>query len=472
MPVNSFDGYPMTWKPDKTQLTTPLYLSIANLLEYDIINGYLAPNTKLPPQRELADYLDINLSTITRAFKICELKGLIYATTGKGTFVSPNAGATISIADSKTEKSYIEMGIIKPFDQTNSIVAETVKSILSKGYVEKLLDYGHPLGTPYHKLSAKKWLQKYNIDANIENIAITSGAQNSLAVTLISLFQSGDKIAVDMYTYPNFIELANVLNIQLIPIKGDLLGMKPEELDAQCKLNNIQGVYLMPSCNNPTGILMNMERKQELAEVIKKNNLILIEDDIYYFLAPQSYLPITSFVPEQSIYINSISKSLCSGIRVAFIVYPEKYSANITRGIYNINIKTSALNAEVIAEMINTGMADKIVEDKISVSKERNQIYKKYFKIENPNENPVSFFHWLPLKQKFNANQFEKDALAQGIHIYHSDRFLVGNYEGQQFLRVSLSSSADSSELEKGLCILKNILSESNDEKSVNPLII
>lgn len=472
MPVNSFENYPMTWKPNRDHLTSPLYLSIANLLEYDIVNGYLAPNTKLPPQRELADYLDINLSTITRAFKICELKGLIYATTGRGTFVAPNAGATISIADNEIQKNYIEMAIIKPVDQFNSLVAETTKSVLSKGYLEKLLDYNSPLGTPYHKMSARKWLHKYNMDANIENIAITSGAQNSLTLILISLFHSGDKIAVDKYTYPNFIQLANMLNIQLIPIEGDAFGMKPEELDAQCKLNNIQGIYLVPSCNNPTAILMNMERRQEIAKIIKKNNLLLIEDAIYSFLAPQNYLPITSFIPEQSIYINSTSKSLCSGLRVAFMVYPEKYSSKIIRGVYNINIKTPALNTEIIAELINTGMADRIIEEKLLISKERNEIYKKYFQIENLNENQDSFFRLLSLKQRFDADQFEKKALSHGIRIYHSNRFLVGNYEEKQFLRVSLSSTANSSELEKGLSILKDILLEPTASEDIDSLII
>lgn len=88
----------------KRKIIITIYLSIANLLEQDIINGSLAPNVKLPPQRELADYLDLNLSTITRAFKICELKGLIYAVVGRGTFVSPNASCDISITDNKIEK--------------------------------------------------------------------------------------------------------------------------------------------------------------------------------------------------------------------------------------------------------------------------------------------------------------------------------------------------------------------------------
>ena len=101
MPVNSFENYPMSWKPDRSILKRPFYLSVAQFLEHDITNGLLAPGTKLPPQRELADFLDINFTTITRSYKICELKGLIYAVTGSGTFVSPNATRSITISTEK-----------------------------------------------------------------------------------------------------------------------------------------------------------------------------------------------------------------------------------------------------------------------------------------------------------------------------------------------------------------------------------
>ena len=89
MPVNSFDDYPMSWTPDREDLKFPLYYSLADLMERDIKSGKLSANTKLPPQRELADYLDLNLSTITKAYKLCEMRGLIHAVTGKGTFVTP-----------------------------------------------------------------------------------------------------------------------------------------------------------------------------------------------------------------------------------------------------------------------------------------------------------------------------------------------------------------------------------------------
>lgn len=458
MPVNSFENYPMSWKPDKRNLGSPLYLSIASLLEYDILNGYLKPNTKLPPQRELADYLDVNLSTITRAFKICEIKNLIYAVTGSGTFVSPNAGNAIFIADSETNKNYIEMGIIKPLDSFNIFVAKAIKSIADKSYLEKLLDYGDPLGIPYHRMAAKQWLQRFNMDIDVENICITSGVQNSFSLVLISLFQSGDKIAVDSYTYPNFIELANMLNIQLVPIVGDGIGMLPDQLDFVCKKTNIQGIYLSPSCNNPTAITMGEKRRKDIAEVIRKHKLILLEDDTYSFLAPQNYLPISQFVPERFIYMHSVAKSISSGIRVGFIAFSNEFSEKITRGIFNVNIKTSALNAEVITELINTGTADEIVSKKREVARERNLIYQKHFKVSNQHDNSLSFFQWLPLNHKYVPQQFEQEVLAQGIRVYHSYRFLVRQEETTQFIRIALTSAKDSNELEKGLCILKDFL--------------
>lgn len=78
MPVNSFENYPMNWKPDLTRMQPPLYKALAKQLEEDIRNGLLHPGDLLPPQRELADFLDLNLSTITKAFKLCSQKGLAF----------------------------------------------------------------------------------------------------------------------------------------------------------------------------------------------------------------------------------------------------------------------------------------------------------------------------------------------------------------------------------------------------------
>ena len=84
---------------------------------------------------------------------------------------------------------------------------------------------------------------------------------------------------------------------------------------------------------------MTMERRKDIAKLIKKYKLILLEDDIYSFLGPKEYLPISHFVPEQFVYMHSISKSLCSGMRVGYIAYSNIFAEKLTRGIYNINVK-------------------------------------------------------------------------------------------------------------------------------------
>lgn len=64
--------------------TGPLYISLATQLENDIAGSILRSGTKLPPQREFADFFDINVSTVSRAFKICSQKGLMSGTIGIG----------------------------------------------------------------------------------------------------------------------------------------------------------------------------------------------------------------------------------------------------------------------------------------------------------------------------------------------------------------------------------------------------
>ena len=110
MPVNSFESYPMSWRPVRTALgPVPLYLALAAALEHDVRKGVLPPGTRLPPQRELADFLDIDFTTVTRAYGVCRAKGLVYGVTGRGTFVSAVPGIT----ESADDDGLIDVGVVQ-----------------------------------------------------------------------------------------------------------------------------------------------------------------------------------------------------------------------------------------------------------------------------------------------------------------------------------------------------------------------
>ncbi|MDQ6597635.1 PLP-dependent aminotransferase family protein [Bacillus salipaludis] len=461
MPVNSFEHYPMSWKPDSKALKRPLYKSLASLLEQDIVSGFLAPGTKLPPQRELADFLDINFTTITRAYKICEVKGLIYAVTGSGTFVAPNAARSITISRDKTA-NLIEFGLVSSFEQTNAIVKDTIQKVVDKRYLEQLLNYNDPTGIPYQKSAALNWMESFGIHTDPEHIAIVSGAQNALAITLAALFEPGNRIATDLYTYSNFIELAKIFHIQLVPIKGDQFGMLPDELEKQCSQTNIHGIFLMPSCSNPTTVMISDIRKQELAAVIRKHRLILIEDDMHAFLTagmiPDYQQPMFNLLPQQSVYICGTSKSICSGLRVAYMVYGDALREKILRAIFNINVKTSSLDAEVITELILSGKAHEIVSQKKQLAQTANDIYSEYFPLKTTVGHPLSFYRWLPIQGHNDAFQLEMHLKGQGIRVFHSDRFLSGQTTPEKYLRIALSSTNSLDELKTGLKILTQYL--------------
>lgn len=463
MPVNSFDSYPLTWKPEKETLCRPYFQSLAEDLEKKIKSGILMPGTKLPPQREIADYLDLNYTTITRVYEICKKKGLVYGVMGKGTFVSPHSAEDITITIPNTAGDCIELGAINGFSENSELVERATRDVIEKGYLRKLYDYSNPLGQPHQLIAGIRWMEQLGAHTDLEHIAILSGAQNALTVALVSLFSPGDKIAVDTFTYPNLIELAKLLHIVLVPIEGDRGGMKPEELRKQCAAQKIKGVYLIPAYANPTAITLSFQRREQLARAIRENGLILIEDDIssWMLAAEKAVLPsLFELLEGDAIYICGMTKNLCPGLRIAYMAYGERFRKAICHGIFNTNIKTSSLDAEIIAELILNGDAYRIAAQKRAQAEKNCRLFETYFAAADAGSEPAGYYRWMPIYIKKTAAEIEGELLARGVRVYHSKRFTVSRNEEQQFLRVALCSAGSTKRLKKGLRILKAYLEE------------
>lgn len=241
MPINTFDDYPLAWKPSRDKLKPPLYRSLAKDLEEKIRTGQLKPGTKQPPQREIADYLDLNYSSITEVYNICKEKGLIYGVTGKGTFVSahPTSDSTLFVADDTN--SWIDLGALNGFSEYSEYTEKAARTIMERGQLRRFLEYSNPNGQPHQLAAGVRWMEQLGIHTDIAQTTIVTGAQNGLTVALLSLFSPGDKIATDQYTYANFIELTKLMQITLVPIDGDRDGMLPEDLCRKCSGNQIKG---------------------------------------------------------------------------------------------------------------------------------------------------------------------------------------------------------------------------------------
>lgn len=463
MPINSFENYPMSWKPSLENASGPLYKALANMLEEDIKSGKLVPGTKLPPQRELADYLDINLSTVSRAFKLSEQNGFICASIGNGTFVSSDAGTNHILSPSSEQMQMIEMGAILPNSGPNKTIVEYLQKMLAEPDADKLFQYGINGGNLRQKEAAVKWMEHANYIVESDEILFSAGGQNAIAAILASLFKAGDKIGTDPLTYPGIKTAAKMLGIQLVPIEWAENEITEEGLINACRNDKIKGLYIIPDYHNPSTHIMSLKTRKMIADIAKRYHIIIIEDAINCLLKENPLPPVASFAREQTVYILSLSKIISPGLRLAYLAVPETYRKEIGLGIYNQNITVSPFLLELSARLIHTKRADSIAAERRHYAKQQNEIVNHHlggYEVLGDENCP---FRWILLPEAFTGKSFEICAKNEGVQVYSGERFLVGNSNTHSAVRISVTAARNPLEFEEGIKILKRLL-ESEDK--------
>jgi DNA-binding transcriptional MocR family regulator len=458
MPINSFDNYPMSWKPSIDKTKKPIYRVLAEQLKQDILNGVLIPGTKLPPQRELADYLDLNLSTISKAIKVCELKGLLSSSVGSGTFVSYDALSNAYLLEDTKPRHLIEMGATLPDNASYEPLLLQLKSMLQEAHYEKWFGYARAGENLWHKDAAVKLIRRGGFETTVEHILFANGGQNAIAATLASLCQPGDCIGVDHHTYPGLKTVAAMLSLKIVPIKSENDEMSPDAFEYACKNENIKGIYLIPDYHNPTASSMSLENRKTIATIAKKYNKFIIEDGTYHLYKEKPLPPIASFAPEQVIYIASLSKSISPGLRLAYVAVPSQFKELISKALYNLNISVSPLLAELAARTIVSNQFEILIGKHREQTIHRNQVVDRYLADYTCLGAETGIFRWLLLPGKITGAEFETLAAQHGVQVYAAERFVVGNSSPERAVRISVCAPETHEELEQGLMILKRLL--------------
>ncbi|ODG92622.1 GntR family transcriptional regulator [Gottfriedia luciferensis] len=460
MSINSFENYPMSWKPSIDKNKKPIYQAIAGQVEKDILNGVLLPGTKLPPQRELADYLDLNLSTISKAFKVCELKGLLSATVGSGTFVSYDALSNAYLLEDTKPKHLIEMGATLPDNASYEPLLLQLKNMLQESDYEKWFGYGRAGESLWQKDAAIKLILRGGFETTVDHILFANGGQNAIAATLASLCKPGDRIGADDHTYPGLKTIAAMLSVQIVPIKSENYEMSPNAFEYACKNDNIKGIYLIPDYHNPTASCLSIENRKKIAAIAKKYNQFIIEDATYNLLNEKPIPAVASFAQEHRIYIASLSKSIAPGLRLACVAVPIRFKEAISKALYNLNISVSPLFSELAARTIVSNQFENIIKIHREETIRRNQVVNKYLSDYTCLGTETGIFHWLLLPGKLTGAEFEKLAAQQGVQVYAAERFVVGKSCPERAVRVSVCAPETLEELEHGLMILERLLQD------------
>ena len=453
------------WKPTIDHSEKPLYLALANKLEQDIKERVLLPGTKLPPQRELADMLQLNLSTVSRAFKICTRKGLLSAMVGSGTYVAFDAGvSSILLHDSGNNNTAIEMGPLFPERGSNEDLTACIKKMATEPDFGQLFQYGHPGGSRWQMESAAFLMQKAGYETQPEKLLLSGGGQNAVTAILAGLFKPGDRIGTDPLTYPGIKTAASMLGIQLVAIPQKGREITEESLLHACAVDNIKGLYLIPDFHNPTTHTMSVDTRRMVGRVAESKNLLVIEDAIHTLLSERPLSPIASYAPQNTLYILSASKAISPGLRLAFIAAPKQLKKKLSVALYNLNISTSPFMAELAARMIMTGVAETVVNKRRDFARAQNALADRFLEGWQLLGAPESIFRWLLLPEGMTGESFEMMALRAGVQVYAAERFAVGTARPERAVRIAVTSPGSVEKTEQALGIIRGLLE--NGEQS------
>ncbi len=452
MPVNSFENYPMSWKPALLDRTPPIYTKLAHELAEDIRRGFLKPGVQLPPQRELADFLDLHLSTITRTYKLCEERGLLCAKTGKGTFVASDVKTSDILLYSKENTELIEMGTVHPPYNDNEEIIEFIKKILVQPDMNHFLEYRSPGGTEMQRKTVSEKLKKINVTISPDNIVLATGSQNALCGALLGLFQGGDKIGTNSHSFSGLKSIAKMIGIQLVSLPENEGVLQCEALEKFCKTEKLKGLYFIPEYHNPTTHSLTNEERICITDTAKKLDLIILEDAINRMFRETSQLPLFAYAPEQTIHIFSVSKFLCAGLRMAYVSTPSRYKAALDTALYNMNLMVSPLNAEITNRIFNSPLFDKIIEGKRYELRERNKLVNCFLQEFQVYGEDTCSFRWLKLPEQWNSGlEFELFAKGIGVQVFCAEKFSVGNVISPKAVRICVSAPHTKECLEMGL---------------------
>ncbi len=449
------------WNPKIINTDKVLYVAIADAIERDIHEGILKANEKMPPQRILAKIIGVNLTTISRAYKEAEKRGLISGSIGRGTYVSQADKKSITLPEILScDDEIIELGLVGSIKVEGYDLSKLLKAVAEESSLDSLLDYVPSQGIYRHREAAAKWIKQYGIEVSPHHIVICAGATHAINCCLLGLFEPGNRIAVDSLTFTGFKNAAHLSHIKLEPVAMDSEGMIPEKLESLCKKSQIKGIYLMPNMQNPTATVMSAERKQAIADIILKYKLILIEDDIYNFTNLKDRTSLTTLVPDNGIFICGISKSLFPGLRIAFAVLPEKFLYKFTQTVTNTVWMAPTISSELVTRLIESGTAAEIINKKKQVIAHRLKIAKDALKGFSFQVAESSMFLWLNLPKGWSFADFENTALMNRIRVISASKFYVGSQLPPNAVRISLGSVKDDEQLLKGMNILVRILKQ------------
>lgn len=447
------------WQPDPGLLKRPAYLSLADQFARAIHDGRLPNGTRLQTHRKLAYQLGLSVQTVSRSYEELIRRGLISGEVGRGSFVQT--------ARREVEPPYlperlgevIDLSILKPVCEPMHL--ERLKQALTwLGQhlpSSSALSFRPNVVFPRHRAIAVEWLRECGIAASAQNVTLTNGATAAMTVALMSVAPPGSTVATEAIGHHTLVPLATYLgfNLEGLPIDED--GILPDAFDKACRDADIRAVFVQPSVINPTATLMSESRRAALAEVARKHDIAIIESDVLGPLIEDRPPPIAALAPERTLYLTSFTKITVPGLRLGYLVAPDRYAAAVANRHLVSNWMATPILAEIASKWVTDGTAMELVRWQRNALQRRQTIVAELLGAGRVSTHPNALHLWLPLPDNRTEEGFVAQARLQGVAIAPGLSFRTSDAPWQSAVRVSLGSTTEG-ELRAGLGIVARLL--------------
>ena len=254
-----------------------------------------------------------------------------------------------------------------PWEELREIAAR----LLSGGDYD-VLQYGPTRGYSPLLESLVPLLARRHIAATSDELLITSGSQQGLDLVARLLVTPGDVVLVELPAYTGAISAFGNARARLVGVTQDSDGINLKNLDEVCQRERQAGhrvnlLYLVPNFQNPTGLLLGMEKRRLLLEWADRRNVLIVEDDPYgslYFddvTRVEETRPIRADdVSGRVLYLSSFSKTLAPGFRVGWIVAPPTLIDRLETAKQSVDLMTGSLDQRIVCEAIRSGAIDRL----------------------------------------------------------------------------------------------------------------
>ncbi|WP_322104579.1 PLP-dependent aminotransferase family protein [Paraburkholderia sp. J41] len=390
----------------------PAYRQLLQLMQQAILTGRLAPGTKLPSSRTLAGDLGVARNTVLHVYDQLSAEGYVISTTGSGTYVAdtrPDSAAVNPPANAESAPGAAPDAEVRATCPRGDMSKRGQRLIDEAGVSAKQWGAFMP-GVPdvaefpartWSRLQSRLWksanhglltyapgggyrplrraLSDYlrvarSVRCTPDQIIITTGIHQSIDLAVRLLADVGDRAWVEEPCYWGARSVLQSSGLTLAPIPVDEEGLNPREADLR---EPPRMALVTPSHQYPLGMVMSLARRRTLLEFARQHKVWIIEDD-YDSEFRYGSRPLASLQglddSGRVIYVGSLGKLLFPGLRIGYMVVPERLAATFRTGVAELYREGQLMQQAVLAEFIMDGYLTSHVRRMRTLYGERRQL--------------------------------------------------------------------------------------------------